>query len=184
MEMKVNKPTVYLSYSLQDSSSKLATVKTALQRAGFNVTHYNKGENYSISKLRDADFVVFIPRNNFLTKQNVHGVTHYEHSVGKGQYTEAVFCRTNNKPAFMYHNSQVDMRGNVQLLVSKLTDEYRGYNHYVLDANSFKIGYGLIWSHSVGPETVDLYNFVTGFIRLDTNIVTVNHVLNRRLLLL
>lgn len=182
---KQNRPTVYLSYSLQDKSTQFQEVKSVLERAGFQVVHYNKGENYNDAKLRGADFAVFLTNTGYDEKQYVNNVFHYEHFVGKGQYLEAQMCYYYDIPAFIYHYNQLDSNGNICLLVSKLTDKYREYKHSIFDENDWKTQYGVVNSHCVGKATINLFDFVDS-IKSSTEIV-VNQVKvysNRNLLLL
>lgn len=155
MENK-NKLTVYLSYSLQDKTSKFQTVKSALEQQGFKVVYHIRGENYDKSKLERADLVLFLHNGLYDSEHFIDNIYHYDYFVGKGQFSEAQICYKKDIPAFMFHTITVDS----ELLVTKLTDKFRGTVHTTFDTNEWKSQYGIINSHSVGVKTINLYNFI------------------------
>lgn len=75
----MNKPNVYISYSMSVSEDALKTIVMKIKEAGGNPCFWSKGSHYSDSILRNADVVVFVTNPivkkwNELTKDLTRGV--------------------------------------------------------------------------------------------------------------
>lgn len=153
-----NRLKVYLSYSLQDDYQKIIKIKSALEEKGFEVLHHVPNTEYKIQKLINADFALFVGNTAVVTDYacNKHQT---KVRVGKGQFTEAEYCTAHNKLGFTLHqyNKLPDF------FVSKITDNFGGREHFIVDRDSWKKDYGYICSYSRGSICIDMMDFLEGY---------------------
>ena len=101
----------------------------------------------------------------------------------------SIAYKKSKKPSFIFHhihNITTSKEIIQEIFVSKLTDEYRGYNHSIYDGNDWKKNYGVINSHSLGSETLKLIPFIEGHFNLLNYPLTPEecYITNRHILLL
>lgn len=169
-----NKPTVYISYSLKDNFKRVEVLQEFLEKKGLHVIYYRRGTEYSDKLLLNADYVLFLPLEGSVHPNTAEGnLFHTKTSVGRGQHSEAELCYKKNKDAFMIHT--LNKEGD--LFVAKLTDRYRGKQHFILNSDSWKSDYGQISSHSLGGYFHNFWDRV----EIPTE---VQNSLNKKLLLL
>jgi len=160
--IKTNKPLkVYLSKSLQLSDTIIEPIRKSLIGSGFEVTEYKSG-TYSDKDLKEADFVVLAPMVNPTKMEK----SKWKTFVGKGQYSEAIYCFMNDKPLFIYHGMSENKE---DILMSKLYEPDGIFQPLINDSNDWKYKYGVVPSYVFGDEPVNLYPFLEGYFGLYVN---------------
>lgn len=162
---KLNNLTVYLSKSLLTPESTLRPIREYLIGLGLNVTEYKEGTVYTEKLIKDADFILFIPRE----KKPNHTSSYesrivYSHSVGKGQYSEALLVNRLRKHAFVFNQLHDidDWLETKRLSVSKLAnDAYYSNAPKLVDELDWKRNFGNIFSYYLGMIP-DLEEIVSG----------------------
>lgn len=183
MENLKNKQlTVYLSKNLETSEVVLEQIRKLLKLNNFIVTEYNPSQEYTLKNIQSCDFVLFVPPTNQLIRGDHKS---WRTLVAKGQHNEAMYCFKNDKPAFMFHNKGYLCN---DIMVSKLADKSSPFVHRIIDAFSWKLGYGQITSYvgygGSGTETVSLFPLLEGFVYNNPLIPSECYQFNYKLLLL
>jgi hypothetical protein len=137
----------YISCSALVPFDKLLKVSTILESYNVKPTFYRKGTNYSIQKLEEADFVMFLCNSAPVLQHRSH-FNSYISMVGRGQWDEAMYCCENNKPSYIIEGMS---ENTLSLLKMSLLEpcEHSPERHQ-MTAKNWQTEYGWLKSYSDG----------------------------------
>lgn len=136
---------IYISYSKNNTNKiALSNISAILVKKGYNVTYWIETQEYTTSKLDNADIVLFIGKSEeFYTGDSKD----FHEYLSKGQFTELERSIKNDKNILFY---DAILGGNLQeqsIAVRELSENHSG--PFVLNSNDWKGKYGKVVSTRV-----------------------------------
>ena len=125
----------------------LSRISSILEKQGYGVNYWLANQEYTTSKLDDADVVLFIGKSeNFYTGP---GNEYHEH-LSKGQFTELERCINNNKKILFF---DAIYGGNLQEQTINVRELSKVHTRpYITNSNDWKGKYGKATSISKVDE--------------------------------